>query len=137
MSYDLDDLEKDIIELANDVSGGKHAKKFLRKQGAKLNKANKSRAKSVNIGKKTGNFMKGFKKGKPYKFKSNQWSIRAYNSSSHAHLLEDGHIQYSHGEEVGFTEGKHFMEKAREDIKDGYYDDVQEFIDDLIDSHGF
>lgn len=132
---ELDEFTKDLMAMANDLDKGKHAKKFLRVQGSKLNKENKKQAKSVNIGKKTGNYLKGFKRGKPYNY-NGAFAIRAYNSSPHAHLLEDGHRMVTEdGREVGFVEGFHVLDKAKKSIEEGYYNDVEEFIDELLKDH--
>lgn len=135
MAYTLDEFEKDLLNLANDVEGGKHAKKFMKKEVGKLNTANKKAAKSIKIGKKTGNFMKGFKKGKPYKYKNDEWAGRAYNNSPHAHLINNGHRLIIKGQSKGFVEGKHFMEAAKEGFEEGYYKDVQDFIDEMIEAN--
>jgi len=133
---DLDDFERDLLSAAKDLENGRHAKKFLRKEGTKLKRENKKQAKRAGIGKKTGNFLKGFKRGKPYEFDS-AMAIRAYNSAPHAHLLDLGHrIVDKNGEEFGFKEGSHFMEKAEEAFQDEYVGDCRSFIDDLLNNHG-
>ncbi|AOY76681.1 HK97 gp10 family phage protein [Clostridium formicaceticum] len=132
---ELTKFQKDLLAASQEFEKGKHAKSFLRKQGNKLNKENKKQANK--IGKKTGNFMKGFKVGKVYKYMGQDLSIRAYNSSSHAHLLDLGHrIVDKNGKEHGFKEGYHFMEKAKKAVEEGHYKDVQGFIDDMLNKHG-
>jgi len=132
---EFDEFEKDLLKMASEFEKGKYAKQFLRKEAAKLNKENKKQGKV--IGKKTGNFIKGFKKGKTYKYQGKDLSIRAYNSSPHAHLLDKGHrIVGRDGSEHGFKEGYHFMDKAKEAFEDGHYDSMQDFIDDMLKKHG-
>lgn len=136
MVQTLDDFEKDLLSAALDLNKGKHAKKFLRKEGTKLNREHKKQAKAAAIGKKTGNFMKGFKRGKPYKF-AGDLAVRAYNGSPHAHLLDEGHrIVDKSGAEHGFKEGAHFMEKAEKSFRDEYVKDCKDFVDELLDEHG-
>ena len=63
---DLEDLEKEVLRLAKKYP--KEAKKFLQKQGNKLKAKAKKKAKSK-IKVKNGNYLKGFKRGKVYKYK--------------------------------------------------------------------
>ena len=129
---DLDNLASDLAYVSKALKAEKETKKFLRDQGKELNKENKKQANLLMINKKTGNFKKGFKKGKVYKYQGNL-TIRAYNSSPHAHLLEFGHRKVTQsGDEIGFTEGYHFMEKARNIYGSKYEEAVEEFIDDLL-----
>lgn len=141
MGNELDKFAKDLLAAAQDVDKGKHAKKFLKKEGNKLNKENKRQAKSL-IGKKTGNFMKGFKKGKVYKYKGETLSIRAINTARHAHLLDQGYMETRGGKrgeggvEIGMVEGFHFMEKAANAFGDEFVKDAEDFIDMMLDNHG-
>lgn len=129
---DLDNLSSDLAYVSKTLKAEKETKKFLRTQGKELNKENKKQANLFHIKKKTGNFIKGFKKGKVYKFQGNL-TIRAYNSSQHAHLLEYGHRKVNEkGDDVGFTEGYHFMEKAKNLYGPKYQQEVEKFIDELL-----
>jgi hypothetical protein len=131
---ELDEFTKDLLAMANDLDNGKHSKKFLRKEGSKLRKETLKAAKSK-VKKKTGNLFKGIKRGKPYNYHGD-WSIRAYGSGNHTHLLNNGHIiKDRNGVEHGFKEGEHFFEKAQDNFKDEYFDDVEEFIDELLKDH--
>jgi hypothetical protein len=133
---ELDAFERDLLSAAASLENGRYAKGFLRKEGTKLKKENKKQAKSADIDKKTGNFLKGFKRGKTYKF-AGDMAIRAYNSAPHAHLLDLGHrIVDKNGVELGFKEGAHFMEKAEDAFCEEYIEDCQSFIDDLLTNHG-
>ena len=134
--HELDEFTRDLLNLAINFKNGKEAKKFLRREGTKLNRENKKQAKASGIGKKTGNFMKGFKRGKVYKYLGKDLCIRAYNGSPHAHLLNNGHrIVDKNGNEHGFKEGEHFMEKAQDNFKDEFYEDIENFIDDMLNNH--
>lgn len=131
---ELDEFEKNLLGLAEEFERGKEAKKFLRQQGNKLNKENKKQAKLLGLNVKTGNFMKGFKRGKVYKYQGKDLSIRAYNSAPHAHLLDLGHrvvAPYTQ-EEKGFKKGYHFMEKAEQNFEAEYYDAIHEFLDTML-----
>ena len=82
---DLEDLEKEVLRLARKYP--KEAKKFLQKQGNKLKAKAKKKAKSK-VKVKKGNYLKGFKRGKVYKYKGEEDTVRVYNSMPHAHLIE-------------------------------------------------
>lgn len=138
---DMDEFTKDLLALTQKLDKGKHTKKFLRKEGSKLNKENKRQAKS-RIGKKTGNFMKGFKRGKVYQYKGKTLAIRAINVSSHAHLLDQGYMATRGGKrgkggtEIGQVDGFHFMEAAINAFGDEYVKDAEDFIDIMLEDHG-
>ena len=129
---DLDNLTSDLANVSKTLKAEKETKKFLRTQGKELSKENKKQANLFQLNKKTGNFNKGFKKGKVYKFQGNL-TIRAFNSSPHAHLLEYGHRKVTQtGDDIGFTEGYHFMEKAKKLYGPKYEQEVEKFIDELL-----
>lgn len=131
---ELEEFSKDLLKAANDLEKGKHSKKFLKKEGSKLTKETLSEAKA-RVKEDTGNLFKGIKRGKPYKYEGD-WNIRTYGSGSHTHLLNNGHrIVDKNGNEHGFKEGEHFFEKAEENFKNEYYNDVEKFIDDLLNNH--
>lgn len=138
---ELTNFEKKLVERVNDTMP-KESRKFIKKESGKLNKKNKQVFKSKGIEENTGNLLKGFKSGKAYKYQGN-WSSRAYNSSPHAHLLNDGYMWTPHkkiakgqtkvqtGEEK-FIPGFHFMEDAAQAFASGYYSDVEEFLQDVF-----
>lgn len=137
---ELDDLEEEILDLAQEFKNGREAKKFLRKQGTKLKNRTVKVAKA-RVKKKTGNLFKGIARGKPYKYHvDGSTAVRIYAGALayHAHLLNNGHrIVDKDGKEHGFVKGHHFFEDAADDYEDEYYDGVQDFIDELLDEHGF
>lgn len=130
---ELTKFEKKLVTMANDTMP-KQSRKFMRKQSVKLNKKNKKVFKSKKIGKKTGNLLKGFKSGKAYKYKG-VWSSRAYNSSPHAHLLNDGYMWTPNKKQTGeekFIPGFHFMEEAANGFEKEYYGDIEDFLKNTI-----
>lgn len=132
---DFDDFEKDLLDLASNLDNGKEVKKYLRKEGSKLSRRQKSQIKKL-VKKKTGNLLKGAKRGKVYKNKG-KWTVRAYNSSPHGHLIDKGHrIVDKNGVEKGFKTGVNFLEKAEKDFEDDYHADTQNFIDKMLNEHG-
>lgn len=136
---ELTDLEEEILDLAQEFKNGREAKKFLRKSGTKLKNRTLKLAK-LRVKKKTGNLFKGIKRGKPYKYYvDGSWAVRVYGASPHTHLLNNGHrvVAPYTKEEKGFAKGYHFFEDAAKDYEKKFYEDVQGFIDELLDDHGF
>lgn len=133
--FDINELfnfETDLLNLAEDTP--KEAKKMLRKEGTKLkNKTVKNAKSKVKV--KTGTYIKGIKRGKVYKYRGNDaLSVRVYGASPHAHLIEHGHRQVTaDGKEVGFVEGKHIFGDTAKNFEEEYYNDIDQFLDDLLD----
>lgn len=132
---ELGDFSKDLLDLAQDFDKGKQAKVFLRKAGNKLKKATVKHAKSK-VKKKTGNLYKSIKRGKPYKYAiNNSMAVRVYGTN-HAHLLNNGHrIVGKDGSEHGFAKGYHFFESGASDYEEEWTDDVEDFLDEMLDIH--
>ena len=132
---ELDSLEKEVLKLAKKYP--KETKKFLQKQGNKLKGVAKKIAKSkVKI--KTGNYMKGFKRGRYYKWNGEDDCIRVYNYMPHAHLIEKGHIIKDRtGKEHGFKKGYFVLEQAHKDYHDEFVKSTEGFVDEIIKNGGF
>lgn len=134
--FDMSELtkfERKLINTVNDTMP-KESRKFIKKEANKLNKQNKKVYQGKGIGEITGNFKKGFKSGKAYKYKG-AWSARAYNNSPHAHLLNDGYMWTPNKGQSGeerFIPGFHFMEESARLFEEGYYTDVEQFLKDLL-----
>lgn len=132
---DLEDLEKEVIRLARNYP--KETKKFLQKQGNKLKVRAIKKAKSK-LKEKTGNYLKGFKRGKVYKYKEEEDTVRVYNYMPHAHLIEYGHrIVGKNGKEHGFKKGHFILEEARAEFQDEFIKAADNFIDEVIKNGGF
>lgn len=138
---DFDDRE--LLRLAEDLEEmsrvlPRETKKFLNKEGTKLKGMVKKLAKT-RISVNRGNYMKHLKRGKPYQYKGVDWSIRVYNASNHAHLLEDGHDIVAKGSErgkgrkVGFKSGYHIHADAERRFLQTYADDCADFLDEVLD----
>ena len=149
--FDLGELtkyQKDIIKLAKEKMP-KEEKKFLRSEGTKLKKQTLNMAKA-SVKKDTGKYFKSIKRGKVYEYKgTGALSVRVYSSAPHAHLLEYGHRQVLNpgkgegngkgvipgkgiGKEIGFVRGFHVFNNAAVTFNGQYYNDGQEFIDELL-----
>ena len=126
----LDNYTKKLISLANDAMP-KESKKFIKGEGNKLNKKNKSVFNSKGIGEESGDLKKSFKSGKVYKY-DGALSVRAYNGSPHAHLLDKGWIHKSSNGSEHFIPGFSFIKDAASEFEGTYNDDCEIFIFDLL-----
>jgi hypothetical protein len=133
----LDAYVSDLLELAEEALP-RESKKFLKKNAGQLARATKNKAKDLGIMDETGNYYSSFKSGKVYKYNGNM-ACRAINSSPHAHLLEYGHLQVDkEGKSVGkgFVPGFHVFEKTQKEFQSKYYDNCEEFVEEMIREKG-
>lgn len=129
--HELTDFEKKLVSLVNDKLP-RESKKFLRTSGTKLRKATLSKAKSK-VKKDTGNYFKSIKRGKVYNY-DGSLAIRCYSSDPKAHLIEKGHRQVTKdGREVGWVDGKHVFEESEKSFESTYYEDIEKFLDEVLD----
>lgn len=140
--FDLSDLEKlneDFLKLANDTFP-KETKKFIRRQGAKLERQLR-KAYKTKVKKKTGNLQKGVERGMPTQYEGD-WQIRVRNVALHAQLIEHGHvmkdknknpIRNAFGQEV-WVEGKYVAAFTVNDFKKEYPQAVDEFVDQMLEA---
>ncbi|WP_321833629.1 HK97 gp10 family phage protein [Clostridium butyricum] len=127
--HELDIFERQLLNIA-EKEMPRETKKHLKKEGRKLKSKTKGKAKSK-VKKVTGSYMKGIKNGKVYKF-NGSLATRVYNTSPHAHLIENGHrIVTKSGKEVGFKEGEHVFEEAAKEFENEYVKDTEQFIDEI------
>lgn len=128
------ELSDSLLKLSKEIDNGKSAKKFLQKAGNKLKKKTIEQAQK-SVKKYTGTYIKSIKRGKVYDFKGNL-SVRTYSASPHAHLIESGHrIVTRSGREKGFKSGYHVFEKAAKNFEDELTEDVENFIQELLDDN--
>lgn len=59
-----------------------------------------------------------------------------WNSAPHFHLVENGHQIVRGGRVVGFTPGKHIMEKTRNDYEDIVPERFRKMIDEVLKESG-
>ncbi|MNC00060.1 hypothetical protein D3C75_473760 [compost metagenome] len=129
---ELDDFSKKLMQLATQKMP-KASQKFLRQEGSKLAKITKQNARRSGVKKHTGQYIKSIKKGKVYKF-DGKLSIRAYSTSPHAHLIEDGHrIVGKNGSNHGFKPGHHVFKRSLLQFRPQFLADCEEFFNDLLD----
>lgn len=104
-------------------------KKFMQTEGTKLKNRTLKTAKS-NVKKKTGNYFKGIKRGKYYKYSGNGAdAIRVYagKPAHHGHLIEYGH-KTSNG---GRTKAYHIFKTSADDFENTYESDCDKFADKI------
>jgi flagellar motor component MotA len=139
---ELDEFTLKLIKLA-DKTMPKEINKFMKVEASKLNSRTKKRAKKE-VKKNTGNYMKGFKKGKKvYEYEDVKYNIRVYNKSPHAHLLEYGHEivkggKHSNkgnkgGKNLGFVKGKFILENSSKEFENDFIKDTYDFVGNLLD----
>ena len=141
---ELSDLEKDIMNLAKEQFP-KETQKFVQSE-AKKGKEIAKRIAQQELGKKTGNYLKGFKTGKSKL--NDKFSYKFFNDSPHGHLIEDGHYDVARGEGKSkgagrksgaggskrkFIEGKKIFVKAQVEMETQFARDADEFISNLSD----
>lgn len=137
---ELSKFSKDILAMANDTLP-KESRKFIKKQGTKLSKKDKSTYESMGIGEGSKEMAKAFKSGKAYKY-DGAYSVRAYNSSvvtskdgkkySLGGMLNNGFRHVNRDGSETFVPGYHFMEKALSDFEAEYVKNCEEFIGQII-----
>ena len=104
----------------------KIAKKEV-KQGDLHTRYNKKKQKEIST-----NYHKNFKIGKKYTYDGNV-CIRVFNSARHAHLIENGHVLYSHGKPVGFVLGKMVFKITEYESKTQFLNDAEKFLYEYFD----
>jgi hypothetical protein len=127
---ELDEMATNMLILANRKSP-KEYNKFLRKEGSKLARKTKQKARRK-VGKKEDIYHKSIKRGKPYRYNSQERAIRVYSSAPHAHLIEDGHRQVANGVEVGFVRGRNVFSDAKEEFEETFISDAEDFVVKLL-----
>lgn len=136
---ELEELNAQLLKLA-DEQFPKETKKFIRRQGARLERQLRN-AYKTKVKKKTGNLQKGVERGMPTLYEGD-WQIRVRNVAPHAHLIEHGHvmkdknknpIKNSFGQEI-WVEGKYVAAFTVNDFKKEYPQAVDEFVDQMLEA---
>jgi len=112
----LTEFQRDLFNVAQrDLP--KKTPQLMRKVGSKARTKVAKKARSL-VKKKTGLYHKKWKRGKVFKGRNNEWVVRVYNSSPHAHLIEDGHRMVTKdNREIGFVPGKKPLEKGMREFE--------------------
>ncbi len=138
--HELTEFQKDVIKSANDRFP-KQARNFIQRAGTALANTVKAGYKSK-TGKKTGNLLRGVKRGRAYKWNGNEWQVRVYNKAPHAHLLEFGHrmINWRTGQvsrRTPFVKGRHVVGAAANAFPDTFTSMCEDFVDKFLQEGGF
>lgn len=131
MGFEIDGLDEmtEALNMVQDLYP-KEIKKFMQTEGNKLKKETKKKARS-DVKKKTGNYLKGIKRGKYYKYSGNGAdSIRVYagKPAHHGHLLEYGH-KTSRGNK---TKAYHIFKTSADAFENTYNNDCEDFANKIV-----
>lgn len=129
---ELDDFIKELDDLQKLFP--KQARQLIMRIGSKARTIVLKKAKSL-VNKKTGNYYKFIKRGKPWEDKrTDEYKIRVYTRAPHGHLIELGHrIVGKDGSEHGFKEGYFVFDKAAKDIDKQWHDIATKEFDKIMD----
>lgn len=123
----LDEMTNDLGQVQELYP--KEIKKFMQSEGTKLKNRTLKTAKS-NVKKKMGNYFKGIKRGKYYKYSGNGAdSIRVYagKPAHHGHLVEYGH-KTKNGNR---TKAYHTFKTSADAFESTYESDCDKFADKI------
>lgn len=131
----LDDVCNELIEISNSVK--KESNKFLKEQAKILKKRTLDTARK-RVKKRTGNYLRGIKEGKPYTFEG-RYSCRVYSSARHAHLIEYGHDikKEKNGAVIGKVEGKSVFTDTASEFVEEFEENSQEMLEEMFKKRGF
>lgn len=123
----LTDFQKALVSTERNLD--KSMREAMRVEGNKATAYVRKKAKNE-VKKKTGNYQKGFKRGKIFIGNDGAVTVRVYNGSPHAHLIEDGHEMVSKtGEKLGrFVHGKQILKKGIAEFEQTF-DPAKNFAD--------
>lgn len=132
---DFDNYEKSLLKL-NEALTNTEARKFLKKQGKALQKKTLEVAQRKTK-KRTGNYIRGIKAGKVYKF-DGAFACRVYSKAPHAHLIEYGYkIVTKNGEVKGYQRGLNVFDDAKKAFEDEFTEALENYIDEVCKKNGF
>lgn len=132
---DFDNYEKSLLKL-NEALTNTEARKFLKKQGKALQKKTLEVAQRKTK-KRTGNYIRGIKAGKVYKF-DGAFACRVYSKAPHAHLIEYGHkIVTKNGEIKGYQRGLNVFDDAKKAFEDEFTEALENYVDEVCKKNGF
>ncbi|GEK30324.1 hypothetical protein KZO01_06330 [Kurthia zopfii] len=131
----LTEFQKDLLDVAQNKLP-KETFKIMRKLGSKA-RTKVARSARSKVKKKTGNYHKGFKRGKVFKDGEGKYVVRVINSQPHAHLIEYGHKQVTkNGRNIGFVPGKNVLGSGIADFDNSgiFEEEILNWLDDLLES---
>jgi hypothetical protein len=133
----LTDFEQDLVSTAVNIKNGREAKKFLKKEGAKLTKIQKKNLKYsgalAGSGESENEALKGLKTGKVYTL--NGFNVRAYGGGLNNIWGSKGFIHKGGKDKTGeetWVYGADYINKSKEEFEEQYATDVSAWIDKLL-----
>lgn len=157
---EIEKFNEELVKLAQ-VEFPRETKAFMRKEATAFNKLARADYRSETK-KKTGKLLKGLVKGSPYLYNGDEYQIRVKNIAPHAHLIEYGHgiiktkagindkipigaaVVHLPSTPVGeinvskinfrnkIVPGKHIMGETDTKFKSAFPNDVDKFIDEML-----
>ena len=115
--------EETLVEIAKDFK--KTAKKTAKKELKPHNREGDEKRKAINR-----------KWGHKLVDKNLGATVLVWNSARHFHLIENGHNLVIHGKKIKFIEGKHIMEKTRNQYKDIIHERFEKMADYILKESG-
>lgn len=139
-AHELGEYSERLLRMAQSQFP-RDTRNFMGRAGGKFSTKAKKNYRSMTK-KKTGNLIKGVSKGRPYKYSSNEFSVRVKNGAPHAHLLEHGHAEWFHhtvrhnfasARPSGrYVKGYHVMGKSVREFEGEFPPMAEQFIDKLL-----
>ena len=106
------------------------AEERLKKIGNKFKKEVKEKT-DEEVKTRSGKLKKGYKLSKVYGYGINM-QIDFMGTAPHFHLVENGHVKYNRkGEVIGFTPGKHVVDKAEKNFQDILPNELKKLVEDI------
>lgn len=130
-------------------AAAKVQRQFLQRQGSRLKRETAAFVELSGIQTRTGNYMRGIKRGKVWKMPNGAQAVRVYSNGPHAHLIEDGHDQIVNpgkgrgnghgvkpgkgiGRKVGHVDGRKVFARTYKSFAPKYAKYCEEAIDKMI-----
>lgn len=141
MSIEVTGIDGVINGMEGLVKGyNKETSKFLNKEGGKLKAVIKKNAKKE-LNRKTGNYLEGITKGKPYQYYKSSGgkakdSIKVYGKrppAYHTHLIEDGHEKVLWGNRTAErVRAFYIYKKSQKEYESKFENDCEEFVEKAL-----
>lgn len=140
--FDMCDLEKVNRQIVDLISRKfpKEAKALMNKQASAFREKLKAQY-AAETKKHTGNLLKGVKKSSAYVY-SSEYQARVRNTAPHAQLIEHGHAEWIPQKQPGgdykaeetekWVEGRHVAAHAMEAYQRTFEEDVDRFVDEIL-----
>lgn len=127
----LTEFQLDLLEVAQRKLP-KEIPKIMRKVGSKARTQVARRARK-DVKKDSGKYHKKWKRGKVFRGREGEMVVRVFNSSPHAHLIEDGHRMVAHdGRDLGkFIKGKKVLDNGMKEFESS--GQMEKMISDWLD----